>query len=220
MSEFGESLNEHVRRLRSERGDTVKLVDVAGVVEELIETMEGDVSAGQIGLKAELQDLVEYIQRAKSDIAAMSPHDIHDEHIPAAHDELDEVVKATEEATDTILDAAEALEALGGELPAEMGDRISEIVTKIYEASNFQDVTGQRINKVVNALRHIDTKVRALAEAVGFELTKELTNGEAVELAVGEAGATDEDAELLHGPQLTGDGNSQDDIDALLASFD
>ena len=213
MPDLGESMNEHVRRLCSERGDMVKLVDVAGVVEELIESMEGDVTAGQISLKAELQDLVEYIQQARADIVAMSPSDIHDEHIPAATDELDEVVKATEEATDTILDAAEALETLGAELPGEVGERISEIVTKIYEASNFQDVTGQRINKVVIALRHIDKKVRAMAEAVGFELTRELTNGEEVD------GSLDE-TELLSGPQSADNGNSQEDIDALLASFD
>lgn len=213
MSSIGASLNEHVSRLRSERGDMVKLVDVASVVEELIESMEGDVTAGQISLKAELQDLVEYIQRARADIVAMSPNDIHDEHIPAATDELDEVIKATEEATDTILDAAEALESLGAELPGEAGKQISEIVTKIYEASNFQDVTGQRINKVVNALRHIDIKVRTMAEAVGFELTRELTNGEEV------AGSLDE-KDILSGPQTAGNGNSQEDIDALLASFD
>lgn len=213
MSDIGESLNEHVRRLRSERGDMVKLADVAGVVEELIESMEGDVTAGQISLKAELQDLVEYIQRARADIVAMSPNDIHDEHIPAATDELDEVIKATEEATDTILDAAEALESLGAELPGEAGKQISEIVTKIYEASNFQDVTGQRINKVVNVLRHIDMKVRTMAEAVGFELTRELTDGE-------KAARQFDEKDLLNGPQTAGNGNSQDDIDALLASFD
>ena len=213
MSEIRKSLNERVRRLRSERGDMIKLVDVAGVVEELIESMEGDVTAGQISLKAELQDLVEYIQRARADIAAMSPRDIHDEHIPAATDELDEVVKATEEATDTFLDSAEALESLGAELPGEVGERISEIVTKIYEASNFQDVTGQRINKVVITLRHIDKKVRTMAEAVGFELTRKLTNGEVND------GSPDE-KDLLNGPQTAGNGNSQDDIDALLASFD
>jgi chemotaxis protein CheZ len=213
MTGYGDSLAEHVQQLRSERGDTVGLSEVAGIVETLIESMEGDVSAGQITLRNDLRDLVDYIEQVRGDIAALSPSDIHDEHIPAAADELDAVVKATEEATDAILDAAESLETLGSEVSGETGERISEIVTKIYEASNFQDITGQRINKVVTALRHIETKVRQLAEAVGFELSRKLSESEAVQ------GPPSEE-DLLAGPQLPGGGNSQDDIDALLASFD
>ncbi len=211
-TEWTQSLAQCVDALRHEHGETVGFDDVVGVVESLIQSMEGDITGEHIRVRSELTSLIEYIQQAKTEIAALSPGEIHDEHIPVATDELDEVVRATEEATGTILDAAEELENLAGELSGEAAEKIIAITTKIYEASNFQDVTGQRITKVVNTLKHIEAKIRVLAEACGYELQRQFAPGEG-------AGPGGEVA-LLNGPQLPANANSQDDIDALLASFD
>lgn len=215
MSEtnWTESLAQRVEALRQEHGDSVKLDEVVGVVENLIETMDGDLTGVQIRVRSELHGLIEYIQQAKTEIIALSPREIHDEHIPVATDELDEVVRATEEATGTILDAAEELEQLADGLSGETGQKITDITTKIYEASNFQDVTGQRITKVVNTLKHIEVKVRALCEACGFDLERKVDVAD-------DASSSGGDSDLLHGPQMPANANSQDDIDALLASFD
>ncbi len=212
VTDWTQSLAQSVEALRHEHGETVGLDEVVGVVESLIQSMEGDITGADIRVRSELQSLVEYIQQAKTEIAALSPGESHDEHIPVATDELDEVVKATEEATGTILDAAEELESLACELSGEVAEKITAIATKIYEASNFQDVTGQRITKVVNTLKHIETKIRVLAEACGYELQREVARSD------GAAGLSD--AALLNGPQLPANANSQDDIDTLLASFD
>ena len=212
VTDWTQSLAQSVEALRHEHGETVGLDEVVGVVESLMQSMEGDITGADIRVRSELQSLVEYIQQAKTEIAALSPGEIHDEHIPVATDQLDEVVKATEEATGTILDAADELESLAGELSGEAAEKIIAITTKIYESSNFQDVTGQRITKVVNTLKHIEAKIRVLAEACGYELQRQFAPGE----GVGPGG----DAALLSGPQLPANANSQDDIDALLASFD
>ncbi len=45
-------------------------------------------------------------------------------------------------------------------------------MTQVYEACNFQDITGQRITKVVNTLKHIEEKVEALVSAFGDEISK------------------------------------------------
>ncbi len=212
-TDWTQRLAQCVESLRHEHGETVGLDEVVGVVESLIQNMEGDITGAHIRVRSELQGLIEYIQQAKTEIAALSPGEIHDEHIPVATDELDEVVKATEEATGTILDAAEELESLAGELSGEAAEKITAIATKIYEASNFQDVTGQRITKVVKTLKHIESKIRVLAEACGYELQREVAQSG---LAAGPGG----DTALLNGPELPANANSQDDIDALLAGFD
>jgi len=71
--------------------------------------------------------------------------------------ELGAVVSDTEQATNGIMNNVERIEDIIGEvlavLPAGFGatrliDARDHIV-KIYEACNFQDITGQRINKVV-----------------------------------------------------------------------
>ena len=55
-------------------------------------------------LFSELKELALYIQKARTDIAAIRPADISGEHIPLATDELDAVVGATEDATNKIMD--------------------------------------------------------------------------------------------------------------------
>ncbi len=209
--DFSRRLADRVETLREDRGDSVSIGDIAEVVESIVTTIDGDISAIDIEVHKQIRDLVDYIQNAKQEIAAIRPTDIKDHHIPAATDELDAIVKTTEDATGSILDAAEDLENLSTEVTPEVAEKITGITVKIYEASNFQDITGQRITKVVDTLHHIERTVLQLAGAFGHEVDPEA------------AVPSDErtgDAALLNGPQLPEEANSQAEIDALLASFD
>jgi chemotaxis protein CheZ len=97
----------------------------------------------------------------------------------------------------------------------EVADQVNEAVTQVYEACNFQDLTGQRITKIVKALKHIEDRVDGLVAAFGDEIAKHREEHPKQEAA---KQVTDKD--LLNGPQLPDDAGKQDDIDALLASFD
>jgi chemotaxis protein CheZ len=183
----------------------------------LLGSLRGDLSSADLHIYEELDDLVKYIQAAKAEIASIRPDEIQSQYIPSATDELDAIVEATEAATNHILDAVEKIEALQSEVSPEIGERISEITTEVYEACNFQDITGQRITKVVNALKHIEEKVEALVAALGGDKGRAApplppTEVESVKPL------TDED--LLNGPQLPPQAQNQADIDALFASFD
>ena len=202
---------ERVAELREEHGENVALGDIAEIVESLMVSMQGDISAVEVRLHGEILALVDYIRGAKDEIAKIQPGQIKNLDIPVATDELDAIVGATEVATNAILDAAEALTEIATEVPQEQADKLTDLTTKIYEASNFQDITGQRITKVIATLRQIEAKVVALARAVGEEI--EDAASEYVEKRSG-------DEALLNGPALPEAANTQDDIDALLASFD
>lgn len=202
------------------RMQTVSRAEIAEVVSALLAEMEGDLSEDNLKLYAELESLSRYILAAKSEIAALRPDEITAQHLPKATDELDAIVGATEEATNSILAAMETLETLAGELPPEQGDKVTEAVTQVYEACNFQDITGQRITKVVRTLKHIEEKVEALVAAFGDEIAKyKATHPEAAEEPE-QKPAKPTDADLLNGPQLPDDASKQAEIDALLASFD
>ncbi|HLN25795.1 MAG TPA: protein phosphatase CheZ [Patescibacteria group bacterium] len=201
----------HLDVLRKERGDTVKVDDVGDVVRSLLGSLSGDLSAGDLKLYQEVESLASYIHKAKAEIAALRPQDIQDTYIASATDELDAIVGATERATNEILDAAELLEELTGELSAEHGKRLTEATTKVYEACNFQDITGQRITKVVTALKHIEERVEALVAAFGPEF-KERVAQEAMAVTTT---AEITDADLLNGPQLPEKAADQAAIDAL-----
>ncbi len=213
---------ELVHRLSALKGrmQTVSREEIAEVVTSLLATMEGDLSDDNLKLFAELDSLAKYITTAKSEIAALRPDEITARHLPKATDELDAIVGATEEATNSILGAMESLEAIAGELPPEFGEKVSDAVTQVYEACNFQDITGQRITKVVNTLKHIEEKVEALVVAFGDEISKYKKAHPESDEAPQEEKKAPTDADLLNGPQLPDDASKQAEIDALLASFD
>ncbi|MGD9536923.1 MAG: protein phosphatase CheZ [Alphaproteobacteria bacterium] len=200
--------------IKNERGDTVSVDEIGDVVASLLRTLSGDLTPAEIRLYRELDDLVNYIRMAKSEIAAIHPEQIRSDFIERATDELDAIVKATETATSTILDCAEALEALTGKVPAEQGQAITDVVTRIYEASSFQDLTGQRVTKVVNALQHIEIELDKIVKLFGDELRKSVGTAK-----MSKPDDQRADAHLLNGPQLSGQGASQAEIDALLADM-
>ena len=208
-----------LQELGREPGDTVKVDEIADVVDSILSTMQGDLSAVDVKLYEELESLSRFITEAKTDIAALRPDEVKDEFLPKAADELDAIVEATAEATNSIMDAVGEIEDVMSKLKGKNADTLMDATTKIYEACGFQDITGQRITKVVGALHHIEEKVDALLNAFCDEIAKyKAANPKTAEEPVAEEKPSDED--LLHGPQQKEAAMSQDDIDALLASFD
>ena len=196
---------------------------VVAVVEQMIASLRGDLSPGAMQLYGELEDLACFIRDARAELAQIRPEDIRDHHIPTATDELDAVIGATEDATGRILDACEVFSDVSGKLPEEDAERVMLAVTDIYEACNFQDITGQRITKVVGTLKHIEEKIEQLLMAFGAGVngnTAAPAEKPAPAPAKPKAALERPDADLLNGPQLPTNANSQEDIDAILASFD
>ena len=209
-------LRDQLDQLREQHGGSVRVEDIAAVVESMMATMKGDLSAADLELYGELEALASYIHAAKADIAALRPDEVKDEVLPKASDELDAIVAATETATNSIMDATEKLEGLMEKVDEEHSNVIMDATTEIYEACGFQDITGQRITKVVKALKDIEEKIDALVEAFGSEIEK--YKNQAPQKEDTAADITDED--LLNGPQLEEKAQTQEEIDALLASFD
>jgi chemotaxis protein CheZ len=197
--------------IRREHGDAVRIDQIADVVRSMLSTTTGDISGNDLKLYREIESLADYIHAAKAEIAALRPGEIKNEFIASATDELDAIVGATESATNEIMDAAEHLETLTPMMDAEVAERLTEITTRIFEACTFQDITGQRITKVVKMLKEIEGRVENLVKAFGAE--------EAVAAPKKTSDVvTDED--LLNGPQLPTTAADQAEIDRLLASFD
>lgn len=210
---------ELARRLDELRDETVNQVswtEIRDVVENVLSTMEGDLSPNDVNLYAEIQSLSSYIEAAKRDLRDIQPEEIPGEHIPVAQDELEAVTAATEEATVAIMEATEAIEETATKIDPENAAILDGAVTKIYEACGFQDITGQRISKVVKALQSIEEKVDELIATFGDddEAKERVRQRKEFESAAADE-VVDPDADLLHGPQMAEQASSQDDIDAL-----
>lgn len=188
---------------------------ISEVVDSVLSTMHGDLSAPEAGLLAEVEELGRTIAAAKAEIAALRVDDITDNHIPSATDELDAIIAHTAQATNSILEVCETLDNVSGELARadSQADRdnaakLQDATTTIYEACSFQDITGQRITKVVATLKTIEAKVAGIVATFG---------GRPLPPIVPELPP---EAMLLNGPQLPAAAMDQTDIDKLLASFD
>lgn len=183
---------------------------VADVVRAVIAAVQGDCAITDSALLAEVESLGRVIANAKAEIAALQVDDITAAHIPFATDELDAIVAHTAAATNQILESCETLDAVAETLEGGVATKLQDATTHIYEACSFQDITGQRITKVVGTLKAIETKVAQIVLAFSH---RDGPRGATEVMVEGEAA-------LLNGPQLPAAAMGQSDIDRLLASFD
>lgn len=181
---------------------------VADVVTAVLASLEGEPSTRQLRLLQEVEDLGRTIANAKAEISALCVDEITASHIPLATDELDAIISHTSSATDSILESCEILDSVAVSIKPDAALRLQEATTRIYEACSFHDITGQRIAKVITALKSIEARISHILTA--FD-----TSGKAKLAPPTECGA-----KLLNGPQLPADAMAQADIDQLLASID
>lgn len=203
------ALREEVRELKE-----------MGVVKQSAEPeMTPDQAEMARDVRIEIAQMVRVIAKTKQEIAQIKhPFGHEGDKIERAHSELDAIVMATEQATQSILEATERLESGFSALAAlaeedqemlELIDKLNDQATLILEACNFQDITGQRITKVVKTVRFIEDRILAMISIWGAQAFEDLpvpTDG----IVEGS-----QDAGLLQGPQLGNEGISQAEIDAL-----
>ena len=201
--------------LRQKDSESIRVEDISAVVEGIMQTLRNGLSDADRKVFIALESLSNFIAETKRDIAALRPDEVKDDLIPTASDELDAIVAATAEATHSIMDSAEAIESVAATVDKEAAVILIDAATRIFEACGFQDITGQRITKVVNALKEIEVRVDSLIDAFGDEIAA-VKAEEAANPKKTDAVSEDQCNEsLLNGPQLEGEGASQDEIDKL-----
>jgi chemotaxis protein CheZ len=170
-------------------------------------------------IQVEIADIAGRIQSTKVEIAALRHPLEKNGKLETAAAELGAVVSDTERATNGIMNNVEKIEDIIAEviavLPPGFGaSRLADArdhIVKIYEACNFQDITGQRINKVVRTIAFIEERVTAMLglwnanELAAMPMAPHLDRIDGGLELTGPAGAAGS-------PTV-----SQDDIDALFA---
>ena len=197
--------------LKQKLGADVSLADVVALAEitahslqSVFETMDGAVHR-------ELRDIADYIKAMKAEIAGLHFNELKHTRLPAAGQELDAIVKATEAASNTIMECAEAVLAGDAGDPA-FKAMVDEKMLIVFEACSFQDITGQRVAKVIETLKHIEARVARFTDALRSRDTGRFVSEEE------RASAERKERLILHGPQLDG-GDRQGEIDRLLAKL-
>lgn len=167
-------------------------------------------------VRIEIALMVRSIGRAKMEIASIKHPMSDDDRMLSAANELDAIVVATETSTNDILQATENIEKIirdlagiyhGDEDVLMTTEKIANEIIAIFEACSFQDITGQRTNKVIKTLRYIESRILAMIDIWGVDAFADLPVKQ-------ESDGGGDDA-LMNGPQLENQGISQEDINAL-----
>jgi chemotaxis regulatin CheY-phosphate phosphatase CheZ len=170
-------------------------------------------------IMAEIQAMNEHITATKQEVAALKPVDDANTTIVIATEELSEVVRSTEAAANTILENTENLDQIVTDMRGKISegdpdgigpsiDKLEFISMELLTACSFQDITGQRITKVVNSLNFIEERLEKMIDI--WRIEHGTANPQEMALPKDDQRA---DKDLLHGPQNTG--MSQNDIDSL-----
>jgi chemotaxis protein CheZ len=169
-------------------------------------------------LKVELDLIHDAISRTKREIAVLHGKSFDGGEMAKVNGELGAVVGGTEQATQQILEATEAIDQAATALSKNtspdqqklLSEEIQERVISIFEACNFQDLTGQRISKVMGTMKFIENHITVMMDIWGGV---DAIRAHAPPIVDSREG----DAKLLNGPKMDGDVGhaSQDDIDAL-----
>ena len=194
---------------RAQEGGEPSFAEVMKLAALAAESMQSFCESMDATTYRELRDIARYIENMKQEIGIFQVNDLKESRIPAAGQELDAIVKATEEATNTIMENAEAQMAADCADMDEYKALVNDRVMKIFEACSFQDITGQRVAKVIETLQMIEARVGRFAEAVqAKDVQGFLDEREA-------ARARRKEKLLLNGPQLAGKGIDQKKVDDM-----
>lgn len=214
-------MSHHVDQILGELNDLRKQVNSGDETPAANQSLES-----AIAVWSGVDDIQRRLEITKAEISALESKGIgNEEKTSRTTDELRAVITGTEEATDTILAAAEAIDEIAqrmangdDEEAKKDGQVICDSVIQIFEACNFQDISGQRITKVVESLRFIEERI---ASMIDVWQTINKMNAEKAGAAppppMAVAAEEPPEKKLLNGPSLKTDPGvvSQDDVDAM-----
>lgn len=173
-------LTEYARRNRT--ADTDRLVDA---IEHLYRTAienrakpqedaapSTDLPNGNLDvIRRTLHEMRRTINAARTDMAAVKPHPSN--HFTNPEQDAATVVTTAERATLDILAAVERLQDIADTLrnsgtEADLCDEIETHARGIFMSSAYQDMTGQRMAHLVNALTALDHRIGAVLDLDEF----------------------------------------------------
>jgi len=171
-------------------------------------------------LKRELVGLFGHLNKLRRELASL--HGGEEHNFVSMSETLDDIVKNTENASNTILESMESIDETLGTLRSstdpkviEACTRINDRVNEVFEACSFQDLTGQRISRLVKGLTFIEERVNAMIRVWGRDEISKVID----EVKQEQTEKTD-DQKLLHGPQSETKAIAQTDVDKLFSQDD
>ncbi len=195
-------------KLKENKAKNMSLTDVIGVAELLTSSLQPLLRQIDSTIHKELRGILLRIEGLRHEIAKVRADDISEHKIPEMGKELSAIVEATEGATDTIMTCAEAVLEIKTDNIKEYKMAVSDQMMHIFEACSFQDLTGQRVTKIVQTVEIIEERINLLCEML--DMGDEAPPAEELN-----ANQKRNKELILNGPANDGEGVNQSAIDKL-----
>lgn len=183
------------------------LYHLAQQSEALVDLMAHYFDHIETGRATDFSAIAESILHARGEIRELRPMNVSQSQLPSAGAEMDAIMLDTESATNVIMSAAERILELETDDKAAK-DAIDDAVMRIFEACSFQDITGQRISKILRLIGQIEHRMGRLATSLGGDQEFEPISAE-------EQRRRDL---ILNGPAIGGPETAQADIDSMFSA--
>ncbi len=193
--------------------EDIPLVDILSLAENSIENLKTILASFDARIYSEFRDIANQISETRMEIGQLNAAEIRQGRIPEAGSELRAIIESTEDATHKIMESAETIMTAD---PSDQGNYfniVNENIMTIFEACSFQDITGQRISRVVDTLEFIDKRVSRFASKMNAPAT---TSEDHYFDAEERDKAERKKKLMLNGPQDVGLGVNQQEIDVML----
>jgi hypothetical protein len=163
-------LREYARKNR--HADTLLILKAIEKLASQTQNLSQNIDTDHI--RRELEDMAQAIAVTRHEIGALHADIEQEIRTTTVSCELDSIVAATEKATSKILEAAEQVQETAWtmreqDIDEESCEKLDALATDIYTACSFQDITGQRTDKVIKVLHYLEERINKMSHIWGTQ---------------------------------------------------
>jgi len=234
MAALNNELRDYLEAMGKDGFQQVPIADVETIVCAIIASLTGDLTAEDVvnfnngGLQQLVKEARAKVETSKVEERKAAPASapvppsgsvelLHGPIFPEIDHDLVAVSERLAYSAQRILASTEKVEGLMDGLKPEDATTLLDALTDIYGACGFEDITGQTLDRIRSKMRQIEYESERLLAAMGNDEARK--RAEELEKDI-EVELDRNKAQLLHGPDSMKEANTQEEIDAILASFD
>ena len=207
-TESSQNLEHELETLRYSKGSGLRFSDIEMLIQAMINSTRIN-DPHNTEISEELQSVQDEIHYLKNNLSNSSDaSDTYDLLVSAIND-LRDVFKIQESSTNEILDLSEKIMSIANSEQHNKKEIIDTAIN-ICEKCNFQDLSGQRIQRVLTNLSKLEYVICTVLKAfMGIQVQRHSIKERPVN--------TNDSSTLMNGPQALDNAPSQEDIDKLFA---
>ena len=202
VEDWIEELFKKLQQIQENNQGIIDINNIDEIIRDFIEVLNPYIKgATKTEIHHQLESVLAQFSALKVEISNVSREVFDQNFVPSINMDLRSVIIQTEQSVTNILDVCDEINELSKEISDyKIREELMLKSIKILEICNFQDLTGQRIQKIVHHLNEIESIIYKMLHFLKPDLKlKHPTKKE----------------ELVNGPQNSDNAPSQDSIDAL-----